>query len=639
MLFYIDRLTWSSRRKALELRHRLAPGTSSAEVRVLDPLPRGGVSIALLASFKIRFQIEEADFIAGRLRMPDGQPVYVAARLRANEVAMLQAREMMSRSSFLTRLNRRWGRNTILLHMARFLWAPAAQWLLRLFTADALFRQSSGETATLIIEEPIVFLPGLCECVEPGLKVERYSSRQSGSVRLRLNPFLWLLRQHYRKLRWSLQSRGKNAIRDEAGDDRPALLLLHEDDLTPDRSYRTQPHWLEPEDAPPSFRTLVIEPESLQEREDRREGGIHCLPQQTWTLARGKREIKPLLGRLKKDRQKCLFRVLKADRWELPSLFPMVRLLETASDLASFCSETRVKAFMTCENYLTAADAMQLVADPLGILTFSYQYSNMSRVGPAMMTTANTMATFSPLFHARWAHDGISPGRFVDTGYLYDGAFKYLQVRADQHRRRLAAAGARFVLCYFDENAFQGKYELVTQGDLRNEIMMLLNRVLTDSSLGLIVKSQFQRNAPSRWSEIKTMRDAAEATGRYMELSHGSVRNIVFPAEAALAADVVMGHTVGATAPLEAALAGARAILLNPYGMKTENDALYAKADIVYPSLDAALEAIRDYREGKPERAGLGDWSSILPQFDPFRDGQAGRRLRSLLDEAVSNPC
>jgi len=288
---------------------------------------------------------------------------------------------------------------------------------------------------------------------------------------------------------------------------------------------------------------------------------------------------------------------------------------------------------------MICADAMQLIASPMGIRTISYQYSNMGKVGPHMMTTADVMAMFSPLYHDRWMRDGIGPGRFIDTGYVFDGAFSRLRKRADQHRRRLETAGARFILCYFDENAFEGKYELVTQGDLRDEIMALMNRVVNDPSLGLVVKSQFQRNAPSRLSKVATLRAAAEATGRYIELSHGSVRNIVFPAEAALAADLVVGHAVGATAPLEAALAGARAILLNPYGMKTENDALYAKADIVYPSLDAALEAIRDYRERKPERAGLGDWSPILPHFDPFRDGQAGRRLRALVNEAVSNPC
>ena len=39
---------------------------------------------------------------------------------------------------------------------------------------------------------------------------------------------------------------------------KPALLLLEEDGLSFDRSYRGQPHWLFKEDAVPSFRTLIL---------------------------------------------------------------------------------------------------------------------------------------------------------------------------------------------------------------------------------------------------------------------------------------------------------------------------------------------------------------------------------------------
>jgi hypothetical protein len=445
-----------------------------------------------------------------------------------------------------------------------------------------------------------------------------------------------MLRQRYRKLRWRLAS-PEAAAGGAAG---PALMLLQEDELSLDRSYRGQPHWLDPEDPPLPFRTYILQPE-WNETTPACVGldpdtGIRNLPLKTWSLYRGTEQVQPLRKSLHREKRACLRRSLTGAGSECVALFPLVRLLDTAADLAAFCSETGVRAFMTCENYFTAADAMQIIAEPMKIRTLSYQYSNMSRVGPAMMTTADIMATFSPLYHGRWRHRGIAPGLFHDTGYLYNGTFKRLGERAGLHRQSLVKSGAEFIVTFFDENAFRGKYELVLREDLVDEIRTLLDLVLSDSAFGLIVKSQFQRHSPVRFPELSELRAAAESTGRYLELSHGTVRNTVFPAEAALAADVALGHAVGATAALESALTGTRTLLLNPYGMKTENDRFYEQADIVYPSLDVALAAIRDYRAGNPQRAGLGDWSSILQHFDCFRDGQAGRRLKSLLKEAVA---
>jgi len=362
---------------------------------------------------------------------------------------------------------------------------------------------------------------------------------------------------------------------------------------------------------------------------------IRNLPLRAWSLFTGSKQIQPLRKRLRRDKRACLVRSLHSRQSDLSALLPLVRLLDTAEDLAAFCSETGIRVFMTCENYFTAADAMLIIAMPMEIRTISYQYSNMSRVGPIMMTTADILATFSPLYHDRWTHRCIAPKQFHDTGYLHDGAFKRLGRRSAMHRETLMKAGARFILCYFDENAFLGKYDLVLREDLLGELRTLLELVVADPSFGLIVKSQFQRHSPVRFPELTDLRSAAASTGRYLELSHGSVRNIVFPAEAALAADVALSQAVGATAALESALSGTRTILLNPYGVKTENDRLYEQVDIVYPSLDCALAAIREYRAGKKDRAGLGDWSSILHEFDPFRDGGAAGRLRSVLENQM----
>jgi hypothetical protein len=253
------------------------------------------------------------------------------------------------------------------------------------------------------------------------------------------------------------------------------------------------------------------------------------------------------------------------------------------------------------------------------------------------MTTADIMLTFAPLYHERWKRSGVGPGRFADIGYLYDTSFNYVRRRARGHRCRLKKAGAQFVICYYDENVLHvhDKYGLFSFKTYCAEILALLGLVLDDPSIGVVVKTQFQRNSPQNLSDVVTIRAEAEATGRYLELVYGTHRNIVFPAEAALPADIAIGHAAGATAALEAAMAGVRCILLNPYGMRDANTALYAKVDVVYPSLPAALKAIHAFREGAPDREGLGDWSSVIGHFDPFRDGRAGHRMRALLEQVV----
>lgn len=635
MIFYIDRLTGASCRKAVDLKTRMGLA-ETVELRVLDPLPTGAGLRRRISRLGSGFSVAGTSFIAGRLRMPAGQPAYVAARRRANDVAILQARELLNRSDFLERLDREWGRHTILLHLARFLWGPTAQWLMRLFVADAFLRQSGRAEAVLLIMEPDVFVPEMIEGVGEGLTIERYKQPVMPALLKRCYPALWILRQRCRKVCWALNR--SNSLRHLKNDGRGSLLVPHEDDLAMDRSYRTQPHWLVPEAGRPLFRTLILQSDTNR-MDDAREQAlgddVQFIPQRQWAGASGTAAAKPLLKHLRKNIRACLRKSLLGGGLEVPSFFPLTRLFDTACDLAAFSSETGVRVFMTCENYLTLADAMQLIAQPLGIRTLSYQYSNMSRVGPIMLTTADTMATFSPLFHDRWAHDGISPGRFVDTGYVHDGAFGRIRERARCHRGLFLAAGARFIITYFDENAFPGKYELVTVEDHRDELLFLLRRVLEDSSFGLIVKTQFVRKSPGLYGELRRIVEQAAATGRYMELSHGKLRNIVFPAEAALAADMVIGHSVGATAALESALAGVRCILLNPYGIITENDSIYSRCDIVYASMEQAFGAIDRFRAGDPNKNALGDWAAVLPEFDPFRDQRAGKRLRALLDEEM----
>lgn len=641
MLIYCDRLTLRSCAKAIQLRRCYLRPRGNIILHVLDPLPKGWWAAILRLILRIlNFKVEEARFVAGHLRMPDGQSVYISARWKANEISFQTAERMLEHSHLLTKLNREWGRNTIFLHLAKSIWKSAERLVMRFWVADALVRNSGEQEAFLIAMQPNAFDQDILWNLSPRLKIQFYRSGLGWCDKNWAYPLLWVLRQLFLKLKWSIELLIRRAAPHFSDRNLPSLLLLQEDDISLDRSYRTQPHWLFSEGHPLPFRTLILQTGSVNRmpahEEELRMRSIFLLSPRDWYLASRSRSVHhPLKRRLYKDLRSCLYRCIFGNSKEIAAMPALVPLLYSAADLTDFCKHANVKAFMTCENYMRWADAMQLIAPLMDIRTISYQYSNMNRVGPFMMTTSDMMVTFSPLYHQRWAHNGIRPGKFIDAGYVFDGSFKYVRERAYLLKSQLARAGAKFIICYFDENPITDKYGIVTFEAHWTEILTLLSLVIDDPSIGLIVKTQFQWNSPRHLGKLENVRVAAESTGRYVELTHGLHRNIVFPAEAALSADIIIGQAVGSTASLEAALAGGRSILLNPYDMKGDNDPLYARADIVYSSLEDALEAIKELRRGKPERIDLGDWSPIIHHFDPFRDGRSGERMRRLLEQSV----
>lgn len=616
------------------------------KIQVLDSLS-GNRSAAFLKYIMqcVGFRIEEAKFFAGHLRKPDGEAIYSAAVNVSKELAFKASESILLQSKFLDQLNRKWGRNTILKHTAISLQMTAMKIAMQFMAAETLSQKANDNNAFLLIKHHVAFDPNLLHALAPNLKVLFYRMLFNASLkRNRLSVLILLLYLKLREMKWLFESfiRWESNICSHIKTSEPSLLVLQEDDLSLDRSYRTQPHWLFAENGKPPFQTIVLKTGSVVTRlsvdaEALKNLGITPISEKDLYLLFSRQfwPSNPVHHLILKDIWRCVITSFWGTSVEITTLFEITMLFYNANLLAAFCERYNVKAFMTCENYLVHADAMILIASNLDVTTLSYQYSNMSKAGPIMMTTADIMLTFSPLYHHRWTYNGMSPGTFADMGYPYDTSFKYVRNRACDRKRALEKAGAQFVICYFDESMQTDKYGLISEDDHYSEIMILMKLVLDDPSVGLIVKTQFQWNSPTRYTKLTRTRAAASATGRYIGLSYGVHRNIVFPAEAALSADISIGHAIGATAPLEAALSGGRCILLNPYGVKSNNDVLYAKSDIVYPSITSALSAINSFRAGNLERANLGDWSPIIDQFDPFRDERSSYRLRNFLEHAV----
>ena len=630
MQVYCDRLTAGAMLALLALRRQ-----GLSKVHVLDAAP-GRRAAALLRAAGI--EVEEAQFFTGDLRTPDGEAVYVAARRMATPLLFDAVDRLLAESPALHRANVSGGRNTVRLFLARFLWADLEPLVLRVLTARAL----SGRAAcTVLLQQPRTFDPAVLRDAFPGTTLGFYGRVWGLPTALGLARRV-LMSTLGREVRWMLEPRPQ--LPEPAAPGRPGLLVLQEDDLSMDRSMRSQPHWLFPGDAAPAFATYVLpRNRSLRLPTDHaalETAGVTVLDDRT--LAATRRRQTELDRRLASDARAAALAALTAGAVRRAvALAAVWGLLTKARSLAAWCARFDVRAFLTGENYPVESDAMQLVAERTGITTLSYQYSNLAFSTPLMMTTADRLLLFSRDFAPLWRAFETAPGAAIETGYVFDGAFALVRARAAEAREQLRRAGAAFVLCYFDESVQEGKYGLIADDDHREELHALAQAIVDDPSLGLIVKSQFERNSPSRRYANDPIIARALATGRYLELRHGLHRNTVFPCEAALAADFAIGHIVGATAALEAALAGRRCALLNPYGMRSFHDAVYARSPIVIGSMRELLDAVARMRGGDPAFAALGDWGPILDAFDPWRDGQAAARLRSELDAlftATSHP-
>jgi hypothetical protein len=625
-ILFVDRLCAASAWRAW--RH------GAGRIRVLDFPERGGVGRALLWMLgALGRDAQEASFFAGHLSAPSGEPVFVAARRAASDVSLRAAREIVGASAGLRLLNDSFGRNTIELYIARRLMRDVERALMHIQVAGAL--AGPGSDAVLLLENPLAFDRRVLTDVPDGLTLMFY---RSASARQ------WLRSAAVALGHWLLpivrRWRAPRATPGSAAD-APGVLVPQEEHVGLDRSYRGQPHWLSADDPLPGFRTWVLANPSAEaapaEHAALREQGIAILDPDAVSAIAASAGDSPTDRTFAAAVRASVRGALGAARApERHAYAQLTRLLARADVLARLCRALKVRAFVAGDAHLLDVDAVQLFAELSGITTLTFQYSNLAFPTATMLTTTDIMATFSSRFHPLWKADGIAPRAFVETGYVYDFAFARVRGRSAQWRRQLADAGARFVVCYFDESVTPHKYGLISLADHLLEVQALARWLLADPTAGVIVKSQFQRNAPSRLHEHDDTLARARTTGRYLELTEGTQRNVVFPCEAAQASDFAIGHVVGATAALEAALAGTPCALLNSHRIRTFNDDLYSRGRIVFASIDEALAAVAKRRRDESSCHGLGDWSACLDEFDPYRDGRAAERMRALIERVAT---
>jgi len=272
-----------------------------------------------------------------------------------------------------------------------------------------------------------------------------------------------------------------------------------------------------------------------------------------------------------------------------------------------------------------------LALDALRGVGVTYQHSASNLIFPTLLLTSgeHVQCVFSSAFEQLWRSLGAPVQQYLHTGFIYDGAWQAVRHsrRIASTRRRLEEHGARFILGFFDENSVDRWDIPAPHDEAARDYEYLLTWLLADPTLGLVFKPKRSVDLFQRLDRIAGLIERAKQTGRCVFLTSEPLVGSVFPAEAALMADVCIGKLVGVTAAFEARLAGKPTILIDGEGLTQHPFYSWARGTVVFGDWPSAHTAIEQYRSSPVSSPEFGDWSPGLDDLDPFRDGKASVRL------------
>lgn len=261
-----------------------------------------------------------------------------------------------------------------------------------------------------------------------------------------------------------------------------------------------------------------------------------------------------------------------------------------------------------------------------------YQRSFESAPNLATIVETDVVFGFSKLgAHLGKDSDSIVP-YFVITGYLGDHRFPLIRKYANNVRNLLLSRGAKRILTYFDENSVNDPRWGIGHKVTQENYAYLLNKVLEVPWLGLILKPKMLSDLHRRLGDVDTLLERALETGRCFIFEEGHVVGLHPPATAALAGDIaVHGHFFAATAGVESALTGARTLMLDREGYSMSPLYKLGIGRVIFKNWEDLWKACQDYWNSSETIPGFGDWSSVLDEIDPFRDGRAAERMGTYL--------
>ena len=276
-------------------------------------------------------------------------------------------------------------------------------------------------------------------------------------------------------------------------------------------------------------------------------------------------------------------------------------------------------------NHCAIADAME----DFGGVTALYQRSYESYPTPLTAVDVDVFFGFS---NGGAEVEGLSNSRIqyhVTTGYLGDYRFGPLLESSRMVRDGLHRHGAQRILAYFDETSTSDPRWNISHESMREEYGYVLEKILAEPWLGLVLKPKNPRTLRSRLGPVAGLLQQAEDTGRcYVYQEADTIQGLYPPAAAALAADVaVHSRLYAATAGVEAALAGVPTLMLDRENWPVSPFYRLGVGRVVFLDIESMWQTCLEHWSSSEGVPGFGDWTPMLDELDPFRDGRAAERM------------
>ena len=280
-------------------------------------------------------------------------------------------------------------------------------------------------------------------------------------------------------------------------------------------------------------------------------------------------------------------------------------------------------------SYLPLADALHATGGVGVVYQRSFEHASNSWT----VSAAEVVFGFSKLgAHLGKDVDSIIP-YYVVTGYLGDHRFPLVQKEANGIKGRLRSSGAKRIITYFDESSVDDDRWNIGHKVTQENYAYLLNKVLETPWLGLIFKPKKSSSLRKRLGDAADFLRRAQETGRCFVFEEGNIFGSYPPAAAALAADVAIhGHFFAATAGVESALTGTPTLMLDREGFSTSPLYKLSLGRVIFKNWDDLWKACQDHWNAPQGMPGFGDWSSVINDIDPFRDGRAAERMGTYLE-------
>ncbi|PIQ84433.1 MAG: hypothetical protein COV75_02135 [Candidatus Omnitrophica bacterium CG11_big_fil_rev_8_21_14_0_20_63_9] len=287
-----------------------------------------------------------------------------------------------------------------------------------------------------------------------------------------------------------------------------------------------------------------------------------------------------------------------------------------------------IKVYLTWFKYNEAHCAIADALQSLGGICAVYQRSYEEFPSSETTIDAEVVFGFSQATAEVERRSGSIIPYHVTVGYPGDHRFSMLRDRAREVRQLLHRHGAERILAFADENSLEDARWFFDHQSQQECYQFLLERLLEEPWLGLVLKPKVPLTLRRRLGPVAALLDRAMATGRCFVYDQGALHAAYPPAAAALAADLMVhGQLSSATAGLEAALAGVPTLLLDREQWSISPLYQLGVGRVVFNDWSTLWQACREHWKRPGGVPGFGDWSPLLDELDPFRDGRAAERI------------